>query len=642
MVAVVAVAGGVVVAVVVTGGTPIGDIAVVVSGGIAVSVVGTPSPGTSMIVAVCGGFTGAVRSAIVSVSATSIPCRASSSLPNGSPPRTSQAITTRPTTTSGTIHHFPADCCGRAAGAAAPAREGCGGTPRGVVCPGRVPVRGGVAGGGGGTAAEAVGGTRTGVGRSGGLPVSTIVSSSGGAVATGLPQRGQNRASAASAAPQYVQKLMRERFAKSVPLQADSTVTASPAAIPPLEYDAPVMNDAAVEYVNLVLAMGEHDADHVDAYYGPPHLREQIRTSKPSLRDIHARAIELRSRLASFDRPAQPIEALRLDYLRRQTDALLARNEILEGRQMSFDEESKALYDAVAPTHPEEYFQKLNAEIAGELPGSGTLAERVEAFRRRFVIPREKLDAVFGAAIDVCRAKTAAHMALPPGESFRVEYVNDKAWSGYNWYQGNFASLIQVNTDLPIFIDRAIDLACHEGYPGHHVYNSLLEKSLVRDRGWIEFSVYALFSAQSLIAEGSANYGIEVAFPADERVEMEQETLFPIAGLDPSAAARYYRIHELVARTGYAGNEAARRYLDGAFTAEQAAEWLTSYALMEPARARQRVKFFDQYRSYVINYNLGKDLVRDFVERRCGGDVQRRWEIFAELLSSPRLPSGLA
>ncbi len=154
--------------------------------------------------------------------------------------------------------------------------------------------------------------------------------------------------------------------------------------------------------------------------------------------------------------------------------------------------------------------------------------------------------------------------------------------------------------------------------------------------------MYALFSAQSLIAEGSANYGIEVAFPANERVEMEARTLFPIAGLDPSRAEHYYRVYELVSRTGYAGNEAARRYLDGAIDAEQAAEWLTNYALMAPARARQRVKFIEQYRSYVINYNLGKDLVRDYVERKCGGDAQKRWDVFAELLSSPRLPSGLA
>ena len=401
------------------------------------------------------------------------------------------------------------------------------------------------------------------------------------------------------------------------------------------------MNDAAERYVKLVLAMGEHDADYVDAFYGPAAWREEVRVARPTLAFIHDAAVRLHDELESLPAPVEAMETLRLDYLRRQTGALIARAEMLAGKRMRFDEESKALYDAVAPTHGEEYFRQLNADIDRELPGAGPLADRVEAFRTQFVIPREKLDAVFDAAIDLCRVKTSEHMGLPIGETFTVEYVNGKSWSGYNWYQGDFRSLIQVNTDLPIFIDRAIDLACHEGYPGHHVYNSLLEKTLVRDRGWVEFSVYALFSAQSLIAEGSANYGIDVAFPAEERVEMERERLFPIAGLDPSRAAQYYRAHELVARTGYAGNEAARRYLDGEISASEAAEWLTAYALMAPARATQRVKFFDQYRSYVINYNLGKDLVRQYVESRAQGDAEKRWEVFAELLSSPRLPSGL-
>ena len=402
------------------------------------------------------------------------------------------------------------------------------------------------------------------------------------------------------------------------------------------------MNDAAERYVKLVLSMGEHDADYVDAFYGPAAWREEVRAARPTLSFIREAAVQLQAELEAMTRPAETMQSLRLDYLRRQTAALVARAEMLEGKRMRFDEESQALYDAVAPTHGEEYFRQLNAAIDGELPGPGPLADRVEAFRTEFVIPREKLDAVFSAAIDLCRETTAEHMGLPIGETFTVEYVNDKSWSGYNWYQGDFRSLIQVNTDLPIFIDRALDLACHEGYPGHHVYNSLLEKTLVRDRGWVEFSVYALFSAQSLIAEGSANYGIEVGFPAEERVEMERERLFPIAGLDPSRAAHYYRVHELVARTGYAGNEAARRYLDGEITADQAADWLTTYALMVPARARQRVKFIEQYRSYVINYNLGKDLVRQYVESRAGGDAEKRWEVFAELLSSPRLPSHLA
>jgi hypothetical protein len=250
---------------------------------------------------------------------------------------------------------------------------------------------------------------------------------------------------------------------------------------------------------------------------------------------------------------------------------------------------------------------------------------------------------VFQAAIEGCRARTAAHLTLPPGESFTVEYVTGKSWSGYNWYQGNFTSLIQVNTDLPITIDRAIDLACHEGYPGHHVYNMLLEQHLVRDRGWVEFSVYPLFSPQSLIAEGTANFGIHVAFPGAERTAFERETLYPLAGLDPATAERYAAVQDLVEKLSYAGNEAARRYLNGGIDAGAAQTYLERYAMMPADRAAQRVRFMDQYRSYVINYNLGQDLVRAYVERLGGtpDNPDARWRIFGELLASPRLPSGL-
>ncbi len=65
--------------------------------------------------------------------------------------------------------------------------------------------------------------------------------------------------------------------------------------------------------------------------------------------------------------------------------------------------------------------------------------------------------------------------------------------------------------------------------------------------------------------------------------------------------------------------------------------------MMPAAMAEQQTRFFDTYRSYVINYNLGKDLVQQFVESRGGGATQpvRRWDEFVRLLASPRLPSGL-
>jgi len=165
----------------------------------------------------------------------------------------------------------------------------------------------------------------------------------------------------------------------------------------------------------------------------------------------------------------------------------------------------------------------------------------------------------------------------------------------------------------------------------------------VRGRKWLEYSVYPLFSPQSLIAEGTANYGIAMAFPGEERVRFESDVLFPKAGLDGSKAAHYYRVHELFLKLAYAGNEAARRYLDGGISREKAAEWLVNYALMSAERAQQRTKFFDQYRSYVINYNLGQDMVKRYIESRGGtpSHPEKRWRLFEELLSTPQVPSEL-
>jgi hypothetical protein len=404
------------------------------------------------------------------------------------------------------------------------------------------------------------------------------------------------------------------------------------------------LNRIANTYVGLVLSVGEHDADYVDAYYGPEEIRAGVKAEKPPLQLIRQRALAALGELQMLS-PTR-IDALlqqRHAYLFKQLKSIVVRADLLGGKKMTFDEEARGLYDAVPPFYPESHFEGLVRDLDGLLPGKGGVPERFVAYKNKHVIPPAKLDAVFKAAIDESRRRTKEWVQLPEQESFVVEYVTGKSWSGYNWFKGNAHSLIQVNTEFPIFIDRAVDLASHEGYPGHHVYNSLLEQKLVREKQWMEFSVYALFSPQSLIAEGTANYGIEMAFPGEERVVFERDVLFPLAGLPPGGAEQYYRIHELFNRLGFAGNEAARKYLNGDITRDQAVEWLVAYALMPKERAEQRTRFFDQYRSYVINYNLGQDMVKRYIEGQGGTHAKprRRWELFGELLSTPQVPSGL-
>lgn len=399
----------------------------------------------------------------------------------------------------------------------------------------------------------------------------------------------------------------------------------------------------APDYARLVLAMGQHDADYVDAFYGPPEWKAAAEKEKKPLAQIREEAVGLFSALAGLHLPREEMDRRRLEFLMTQLAALEARVRIVQGEQLKFDEESRVLYGAVAPTHTEAEFQKILDRLEVKLPGKGPLAQRYEEWRKRFIVPKEKLDQVFQLAIKACRERTLAHIPLPPTESFTVEYVTGKSWGGYNWYQGNYRSLIQVNTDLPVYIDRAIDLAAHEGYPGHHLYNALLEKNLVRDRGWTEFTVYPLFSPMSLIAEGTANFGREVVFTKAERMKFEQEVLFPAAGLDPKLADEYYAVQEMTQQLSYAANEAARRLINREIDVPAATAWLEKFALMDAKRAQQRVRFIQQYRSYVINYNLGEDKVRAYVEKQGGtaDQPEKRWQIFQELLSSPRLPSSL-
>ncbi len=402
------------------------------------------------------------------------------------------------------------------------------------------------------------------------------------------------------------------------------------------------MNTLAERYVKLVLQVGQHDEAFVDAYYGDPAWRPS--GDKIPLDSLAQEARAIRDALENVAvGRGEEIIRLRRTSLEKQINAVETRLAMLMGVKMSFEEEATRLYDVTPPRAEAEDLQPALDQLEQMLPGPGPLVDRYAAFRKRFEIPRDRLDAVFRAAIDGCRSRTAAHIQLPRGESFTVEYVTGKSWSAYNWYKGNFTSVIQVNTDLPVTIDRALDLACPEGYPGHHVYNALLEQHLVRDRGWLEFTVYPLFSPQSLIAEGTANFGIEVAFPGDSRTAFERDTLYPLAGLDPATAESYAAVQRAADRLSYAGNTAARRYLDGDLDRAGASTWLQRYGMMPPDRADQRVRFIDEYRSYVINYNLGQDLVRAYVERRGGTADQpaARWKIFEELLRTPRVASGI-
>ena len=396
------------------------------------------------------------------------------------------------------------------------------------------------------------------------------------------------------------------------------------------------IDQVAKDYVRLALVIGQYDEPFVDAYYGPDSLKptapKQAVFPKDSLlssvRNLRTTALDI------FAADSTGPDGQRAAWLADQLLSFDRRIRIYSGEYNLFDEESRDLFGTSAPVFNEAYYQRLVKELDDVLPGEGLVQERFQALANRFIIPKDKLDTVFKVAIAECRKRTLEHYALPEGEDFKLEFVTDKSWSGYNWYKGNYQSIIQINTDLNIFIDRAIDVGSHESYPGHHVYNMMLEKNLYRDKGFVEMSVYPLYSPQSLIAEGSANYGIDLAFPGSEKAVFAGSVLLPLAGLDTTGISLYFKVLETKGKLNYVRNDVARGLLSGVMSEEEAMRWMQEFGLNNAETATKGLSFIRSQRTYVINYNHGLDLVRKYIDRETGGDEGKRWEAFEKLLSN--------
>lgn len=396
----------------------------------------------------------------------------------------------------------------------------------------------------------------------------------------------------------------------------------------------------AFDYVKLALEIGVHEDGYIDAYYGPPELKDDAAKHPRSIAALKTEA----DRIAAAIEQVEPARLAALERARRAS--LLAyvksarfRLDMIEGKRIAFADEAERLFGLRPENKTLESLKPMLAEIDALVPGQGALADRVEAFRLRYAVPKDRLKSVMDAAIAACRQRTLAHLALPANESFRMEFVNKKSWSAYNWFEGNAQSLIQVNTDLPIFIDRALGLGCHEGYPGHHVQGIYAEK-LYKERGWIEFAVAPLFSPQGPLNEGGANFGIDLAFPGGERLAFEQQTLYPLAGLDPKTAPAYDKLRRALDRLVAARLTISAMYLDGEIGREEARDLLQQYLLVSKARAEQLIAFTEHYRSYVINYVTGEELVRAYVTRT-GEAPEAQWRAYERVIAEPTLPADL-
>jgi hypothetical protein len=391
------------------------------------------------------------------------------------------------------------------------------------------------------------------------------------------------------------------------------------------------MDEIGKSYLKLALDLDRHFEGFVDAYFGPPELKEQSQANEPrplkALAD-DARQIQAAIKDSSYD-------PQRKDFLTGQMRAMTTVIDNLRGEQFDFVTEVERYFDVIPEMVDEATFEAAHAEMDNLLPGSEPLAERLAAWKKQLELESSRILPVLELACQETRRRTIALFELPAGEEMSLQLVSNQPWSGYNWYLGNYRSRIDINTDLPIRADSVVPLMAHEAYAGHHTEHAIKEAVLYKDGERAEHAVQLLLAPECVLSEGIANSARKVIFDRADLAAFLHEELYALAGLPHVNVDQQIHLAEAARDLrGVDGNAALMLHRDG-HAADEVQRYIERYSLRTPKEAAQTIKFIQNplFRSYIFNYAIGETLLAPLVE---GPEAVPN---FRRLLREPLTPS---
>lgn len=380
---------------------------------------------------------------------------------------------------------------------------------------------------------------------------------------------------------------------------------------------ARTLDDIAQGYVQAALQLAQHQPGLVDAWRGDERWRPGPRVPVAAIR---VRISALREAIAAH------ASSPRTEYLRGQLRALdLAAGRLL-GESRTFSDEVADAYGRPMPAADRARVQAARDALARVLPGAGSLGERHAAFRRSITVPDDRRDDVLRAALDACRTRTRAQIALPDDEAIDLRIGVDSTWDGFSRYQGHHRSIIDISGRSPLDVSRALHLACHEAYPGHHTQDVLLDDRAAAT-GHAELRLQPAFGPHVLIAEGAAEVGADLALPPAERLRLYRDVLLPLAGLPSTHADAIVAVETSVFALEALIPETIAAYLDARQSREAALNALTNDAAVMDAESL--LTFAERQRTRAVVYVLGRQVVGDWV----AAQRDDQWHALAALFS---------
>ena len=366
----------------------------------------------------------------------------------------------------------------------------------------------------------------------------------------------------------------------------------------------PDLDAVAEGYVRVALQLSQHDPSLVEQWRGPeawtPGPRRPVAELRQEIERLHQQIQARAGDISSATGHA------RLRYLAGQIGALRYAADRQLGRAASIDDQARDEFGVTFPPLDRSAIARAHERLARTVPGDQPLGARIAALRKAVTIPRERRLAVLTKAIEACRAATAMAIGLPPDETTDLVFQPRMMWDAFARYEGRHRTDIEINDEGELDASRALRIACHEAYPGHHVQHLLIDR-LVGEQSAAELLLTPGFGPHLLYAEGAAEVAADLAFDPSDRADLYRTSIFPAAGLNPATIDQLVQVEDLVIELLPVVTDVARQYLTNAITEETAVDRLANEAMV--ANPRGTLAFIEQRRARALVYGEGRRMV---------------------------------
>lgn len=417
------------------------------------------------------------------------------------------------------------------------------------------------------------------------------------------------------------------------------------------------LNAMAQQLVDLTLCKTRYDAWDLQWYTeGPFWRRTNMRYSREykiipdyEIGDAkHGKTLEnildeseiLAQSLEQYRKNACGREMQRVDYLIDHVRNLNVRTRLLLGETFTYDQMTEGLYCLTAPRYDCGKFDRILEELDQALPGTGSVQEKISAFKTALAIPPENLLTVIRESTQVFHDIAGARMTVTGNSMPRVrvrelpskDMVFLSILFGYDYnhieYERNF------NLLYPWTVDKVVEYVGHEMEPGHLTYFEKRLQTMI-DTCWPEMGIVSQFSTSNAFGEGSARHVISMSFDnsMEKQVEFEKETIFKNAGIDEKLGDLMPLWHAYCEAAGYGKLEVSRNRWDHTWTKEEGARFLEHYGFVEMGTGLDQVDNLAEDDGHFVAHDYSRDVVREYFSA-VAPDVEQQWQLYEKLCCS--------